>query len=302
MEMKPRQLKKLVHRDVDEARLILKRKQKQLSPELKERLETALEAVLHDLKAKDWARLEASREKLCNLIESDLAAFRPNQYWESFKALLLAVLIALFIRWLFIEPFRIPSGSMIPSLLIGDQLLVNKLVFGPNIPFTTRKLWLPRAPRRGEVVVFRYPKEPQTDYIKRVVGLPGDKVEMRDGILFVNDRKIERVQAGTYDGPVGESGCSNGPFTLLDEQLGQCNHKIILCQDEWEPRNFGPIIVEPEHFFAMGDNRDKSSDSRSWGQVPFSHLKGKALFIHLPLDPDRHYLPRWERFFRWIDC
>jgi signal peptidase I len=302
MELRPRQLKKLTHRDLDEARLILKRKKQELSPALKEQLESALAAVLHDLAAKDWEKLEASREQLCRLIETDLAAYRPNQYWESFKALLLAVMIALFIRWLFVEPFRIPSGSMIPSLLIGDQLLVNKLVFGPNLPFTTRKLWLPRAPKRGEVVVFRYPKDPKTDYIKRVVGLPGDKIEMRDGILFVNDQKIERVQAGTYDGPIGESGCSNGPFALFDEQMGQCNHHIILCTDEWEPRRFGPIIVEPDHFFAMGDNRDKSSDSRSWGQVPFSHLKGKALFIHLPLDPDRHYLPRWGRFFKWIDC
>jgi signal peptidase I len=300
--MKPRQLKKLTHRDLDLARLILKRKQKELAPELKTRLENSLDAVHHDLRAKDWARLETSREQLCALIERDLAAYRPNQHWESFKALLLAVLIALGIRWLLVEPFRIPSGSMIPTLLVGDQLFVNKMVFGPTIPFTLHKLWLPRPPRRGEIVVFRHPDPPHTALIKRVAGLPGDKLEIRDGYLWINDQRMETAPAGEYHGPTGDTFCSTGPFLLLDEQLGSCRHPILRCPDDPRGLNFGPIIIEPGHFFAMGDNRDKSSDSRYWGLVPFANLKGKALFIHLPLDPDHYYLPRWERFFKWIDC
>ena len=302
MAMKPRQLKKLARKDLDEARLILKRASNRLSPELRERLEGALDAAIRDLQARDWTRLEQSREKLCSLIEAELAPFRPNPYWENGKALFLAVAIALFIRWIFVEPFRIPSGSMIPSLLIGDQLLVNKLVFGPNIPWTTIKLWLPRPPQRGEVVVFRFPKDPSVDYIKRVVGVPGDKIEIRDGVLSINGQKIETIQDGIYEGPDGETSCWGGPFLLFQEQLGECNHDIIHCPTEFAGQNFGPVIVAPDHFFGMGDNRDKSSDSRFWGQVPFANLKGKAMFIHLPLDPERHYLPRWHRFFKWIDC
>lgn len=302
MEMKPRRLKKLARKELEEGRLILKRAQSRLTPELRERLEGALESVAHDLRAKEWSALEQSRERLGRLMETELQAYRPNLYWENTKALFWAVAVALFIRWILVEPFRIPSGSMIPTLLIGDQLVVNKLVFGPNIPWTTIKLWLPRPPRRGEVVVFRYPENPQVDYIKRVVGLPGDKIEIRDGILFINDQKVEKIQLGVYDGPIGDTSCWEGPFYLFQEQLGECTHEIIHCATEASHQNFGPVIVAPEHFFGMGDNRDKSSDSRFWGQVPYAHLKGKAMFIHLPLNPERNYLPRWDRFFKWVDC
>ena len=302
MDLTPRRLKKLARQDAATARLILKRARKRLPQELTDRLEDALDTVLRDLQAGDWPRLEASRQKLNRLLEGDLAASRPHAAWESFKGLLLAVLIALFIRWIFVEPFRIPSGSMIPTLLIGDQLFVNKMVFGPTIPFTLHKLWLPRPPRRGEVVVFRHPDPPHTALIKRAIGLPGDKVEMRDGVLWINDRKMETIPIGEYRGPAGDTACATGPFQLLEERLDSCPHPVLHCPDDPRTLNFGPITVEPGHVFVMGDNRDKSWDSRYWGQVPFANLKGKALFIHLPLDPDRHYLPRWERFFRWIDC
>jgi len=225
---------------------------------------------------------------------------RPNQLWDTTKALLIAVSIALFIRWMFIEPFRIPSGSMIPTLLDGDQLMVNKLVYGPNVPFSTKKLWLPRPPRRGEVIVFRFPQNPSQDYIKRVVGIPGDTVQIIDGMLYLNGKEVPREYVGPYT-PPGEEDV----YDLYREVLDGATHQIIQLRHSSPflsaPANFGPVKVPPNRLFAMGDNRDKSADSRQWGFVPFDNLKGEAMFIHLPLNPENHYLPRWNRFFMWID-
>jgi signal peptidase I len=282
------------------------------------------------LKSKDHALLQKTLPELEALIEKDLARFRPNAFWETAKALLIAVVIALGIRRMFIEPFRIPSGSMIPTLLIGDQLMVNKLSFGPDLflPYlnpapeklengaarlkfrvagkdlvvVVKKLWWRRDPRRGEIIVFRWPSDPSQDYIKRVVGLPGDTVAVRQGDLYINGVKQPVTMIGPYDGPLNRMGCPQP--TLFTEELisgsERCAHPIIHCQPESPFSSFGPVTVPPGHVFGMGDNRDMSSDSRVWGPIPLDHIKGDALFIHLPLDPDKYYLPRWGRFFKRI--
>lgn len=332
---------KRAKKELEELKLILQRgkKLRQTRPELVSRAEELGKAVRSALQAKDFSALAEAVDELASYLEKNLARYRPNPAWETIKAFAVAVAIALFIRWMFIEPFRIPSGSMIPTLLIGDQLLVNKMSFGPDLPWPHfnpelsadgketlkkdgalrwetslagrpvvwmyKKLWLRRPPRRGEVVVFRFPADPKEDYIKRVIGLPGDIVEIKEGKLFINGKEQKEEMVGPYTGPAGDGSCQK--FNLYHESLdrdgGTVVHEVIHCQDTGYGGayfDYGPVTVPPDTFLAMGDNRDRSYDSRSWGFVPFSHLKGTAILIHLPLDPENHYIPRWERFFKMI--
>jgi len=334
-------LRKQAKRDLEDYRLTVRRakRAKGLTPEMLELVELRAMELKKALRGADAAKLQKAVDDLEEFLGDKLGRFRPNAFWETVKALLIAVMIALFIRWMFIEPFRIPSGSMIPTLLIGDQLMVNRMAFGPDIfvPYfdldqsppsgdelkkqgairwkfnlgghrvsiMAKKLWMRRDPRRGEVVVFRFPDNPKEDYIKRVIGLPGDKVELRENRLFINDEQQKEALVGKYDGPAGEIGCRD--FELYDETLRSEPvdrvHNVIHCRDSvygGAASTFGPVVVPEGMFFGMGDNRDRSSDSRMWGFIPMSHLKGTAMFIHLPLDPERHYMPRWNRFFKRI--
>ncbi len=306
MALTSRKLRKVAKKDLKETKYLLKATRKAMlgKTEVVEKVQKSAQEVRQALKAKDDEELTKRLESLEELVQLHLMPHRPNQLWETAKALVIAISIALFIRWLFIEPFRIPSGSMIPTLLVGDQLMVNKLVYGPNVPFSTKKLFMPRAPRRGEVIVFRFPLDPTEDYIKRAVAIPGDVVEIIDRRLYLNGQAVEEIYDGPYDGPTREPNLS---FDLYFEQLGDINHELLHMQRNNRfasaLENYGPVTVPEDHFFAMGDNRDRSLDSRSWGFVPYSHIKGKALFIHLPLDPDSSpvkYLPRWGRFFKGI--
>jgi signal peptidase I len=337
-----RKLKKRARRNLEDYKLIRRRmkKAKRSEAEHMETAEQLAHAVRKSLKDGDMESLGGAVEKLEGFIEEKLGPYKPNAFWETVKALLIAVMIALFIRWMFIEPFRIPSGSMIPTLLIGDQLMVNRMAYGPDVlvPYIDpdespeaivelkkkgaasysfevgdhkvvlvwQKLWMRRAPRRGEIVVFRYPHNPREDYIKRVIGIAGDKVEIREGKLYINDQLQKEIYAGPYDGPTGNGGCYTG-YDLFDEQLdsgGEIKiHDVLHCRPRSRSMNnwaYGPETVPEGMFLGMGDNRDCSADSRSWGFVPESHLKGTAMFIHLPLDPERHYMPRWKRFFKSI--
>jgi len=187
---------------------------------------------------------------------------------------------------------------MIPTLLVGDQLMVNKFIYGWQIPFTTKKITNFKKPERGEIIVFKFPYDIREDYVKRVVGISGDEIMMRDGALYLNGKEVQRQYVGAYDGPIDGGFCS--AYDLYIEKLDKVEHPIILCQRSHIGDDFGPVIVPEGNLFAMGDNRDNSADSRSFGFVPVQNIKGRAWFIHLPLDPDRHYLPRWNRFFKII--
>ncbi len=176
--------------------------------------------------------------------------------WREYgEALLIALILALVIRAFFVQAFSIPSGSMQPTLLIGDYLLVNKLSFGIRNPLTN-KVWIPIGkPQRGDVVVFIFPQDPSKDYIKRVVGLPGDKVEIRDKKVLINGKAAQSARAVYTDDTV--------------IPLGQ------------SPRdNLAPMTVPVNAYFVMGDNRDHSFDSRFWGFVPDDALRGKAFIIY----------------------
>jgi signal peptidase I len=219
---------------------------------------------------------------------------RKSFYKEWIEPFLIAAVVALFIRQFVVEAFKIPSGSMIPTLTIGDHLLVNKFVYGPRIPFTDTRIFTWKEPKRGDIIVFKYPENEDKNFIKRVVGLPGDKIEIRNGKLFINDQAVAVTPIGTYGGNE-----QNGGFPyydkpkLLDEQLGTVRHHILYLRDQ-SGYNFGPKTVPPESVFVMGDNRDNSQDSRVWGFVKYNKILGKALIIYWSWDGDGRWV-RWER-------
>jgi len=194
-------------------------------------------------------------------------------------------LIVLLLRSFLVEPFRIPSGSMIPTLLVGDFILVNKFVYGIRLPAINRKVIELGRPRRGDVVVFRYPLDPRTPYIKRIVGLPGDVVEYRQKAVFINGDQVAYVSEGVFIG--ARSAAIHTGATLLKEKLGETRHRIIIRDDS---RGRDQQFMVPEgHYFVLGDNRDNSRDSRFWGYVPEENLVGKAFFIWM----------NWDRGLNW---
>jgi signal peptidase I len=190
------------------------------------------------------------------------------------------VLIVFFLRSFLAEPFRIPSASMMPTLLIGDFLLVNKFTYGIRLPVINKKIFALNEPEHGDIVVFRYPKNPADDYIKRVIGIPGDKVSYYDKKLYINDKPAEQVSLGEYQG-VGQGEDMTGSEQMV-ESLGGVEHNILIRREA--PTVEGTYVIPPGNYFVMGDNRDNSNDSRYWGLVPEENLVGKAFFIWMNWD------------------
>ncbi|MFK8028542.1 MAG: signal peptidase I [Gammaproteobacteria bacterium] len=198
-------------------------------------------------------------------------------YSRSFFPVLLIVLI---LRSFIAEPFRIPSGSMMPTLLHGDFILVNKFTYGIRLPVLHNKVWANKLPQRGDVTVFRYPKNPSLDYIKRVIGLPGDRLEYRDKTIYVNGEVVEQVDLGTYIGKGRDSVMSGSNKRL--EDLNPAKHDILINDRRGSIDN--SWTVPDGHYFVMGDNRDNSNDSRVWGMVPEENLVGRAFMIWMNWD------------------
>jgi len=208
--------------------------------------------------------------------------------WENFKSLAGAVVIYLFVRTLFIEAFRIPSGSMIPTLLVGDWLFVNKLAYGPTIPFTNSHLPGYTNPKHQDVVVFESPYQADNapDFtptlVKRLIGMPGDTLYMRDGVLYLNG--IAQRQGFAANNPGGDNHAIAPNF--------EWQHKIELKNTRFgsapaQPQlgNWGPLLVPADHYFMMGDNRYCSKDSRYWGVVPRANVRGRPLFVYYTYVP-----------------
>ncbi len=215
-------------------------------------------------------------------------------YKEWIEPFLIAAVVALFIRQFVVEAFKIPSGSMIPTLRIGDHLLVNKFVYGPRIPFTDTRLFKGAEPKRGDVIVFKYPGDESKDFIKRVIGLPGDKIEIKNGKLLINDRAVPVTDEGVYaDKDQEVLSPYYGKPELLEEQLGNVRHAILYLHSQ-EGYNFGPVLVPPDSVFVMGDNRDNSQDSRFWGFVRENKILGRALIIYWSWDGHDRWV-RWDR-------
>ena len=177
---------------------------------------------------------------------------------EYTEAAIIAVVLALFIRAFVIQAYKIPSGSMEPTLLIGDHILVNKFIYGIKAPFINRTIIPLGTPKRGDIIVFIYPVDRKKDYIKRVIGLPGEQIEIKNKKIFINGKLL------------------NSPFGVYTEVSGGNN-------------NLGPLVIPDDGLFVMGDNRDHSCDSRYWGCVPLTLVKGKAMIIYWSW-------PHWKRF------
>jgi signal peptidase I len=194
------------------------------------------------------------------------------EYSKSFFPVILAVFL---IRSFIAEPFKIPSGSMMPTLLAGDFILVNKFTYGLRVPILNNTLIEISHPKRGDVFVFHYPPDPSIDYIKRVVGLPGDKVLYQDKQLFINGQKIDTAYIDDYS--YESTGLNQVHAKRFEEQLGDVKHDLLIEENSMSRE--GAFEVPKGHYFAMGDNRDNSRDSRYWGFVPEQNLVGKAFFI-----------------------
>ena len=199
------------------------------------------------------------------------------EYAKSFFPVILAVLL---LRSFLVEPFRIPSGSMMPTLLVGDFILVNKYTYGIRLPVVNKKIMELGEPQRGDVVVFRFPKDPSIDYIKRVVGVPGDHLVYQDKTLYINDEKVAQIPEGSYIGT--GSGLSMSGADVRSELLGDVKHDILVVNGVGGVST--DVVVPEGHYFVMGDNRDNSNDSRYWGFVPDGNLVGKAFMIWMNWD------------------
>jgi signal peptidase I len=195
--------------------------------------------------------------------------YKKSTAREYFESIVIAVILALFIRTFVVQAFKIPTGSMENNLLIGDHLLVNKFVFGPTASRLEQAL-LPIDPiQRREVVVFKYPEEPERDFIKRVIGLPGETIELRNKRVFVNGQPLDEPYVHFLE-PPDESEPGDPDHTDFDVR-----------------RRYGPVTVPANHYFVMGDNRDNSQDSRYWGFLPRDYIKGRALMVYWSYEADR---------------
>ena len=188
--------------------------------------------------------------------------FRKSTAREYFESIVVAVILALFIRTFVVQAFKIPTGSMEPNLLVGDHLLVNKFVFAPAATSLERAILPVREITRGDVIVFKFPEEPERDFIKRVIGLPGETVEVRNRQVMINGTRIDEPYAHYL-------------FPVSDDEAGGFDVRA----------RYGPVTVPEGHYFMMGDNRDNSQDSRYWGFLPQHYVKGRALTIYWSFEP-----------------
>lgn len=260
-----------------------------------EKLKKAMEGDDKKALAKELKTYKATVDQFVPFYKTSLV----REYGE---AIIIALILALIIRTFVIQAFRIPSSSMVPTLLIGDQIVVNKFLYGTRIPFTDIKVLPIRQPRKGDIIVFKYPEDPKMDFIKRVVGVPGDQIRAYNGHLWVNGELIDKKPLGTfryYDKNYGISFTNDMYMEALPTgEDGEVKmHRMLLDSNPYDPgfirgeeKNAKYCVKEtctvPEgHYLCMGDNRDKSNDGRAWGFVDEKLIKGKAMVIYFSWPP-----------------
>ncbi|MBC7793158.1 MAG: signal peptidase I [Clostridia bacterium] len=230
----------------------------------------------------DTTAIRRDYERLDELVETELSRFRKPAWQETLEQIVVAVLVALLLRSFVVEAFKIPSGSMIPTLHIGDQIFVNKWIYGVRVPFTSIRLIEFSQPARGEVIVFIYPVDPSEDFIKRVVGVPGDTLEVRHGTVFVNGNALPRDPKGRrseWDREPNAARWTEQISTAYVEHSDGKQYTVLEDDIPGQGDNVSPKVVSPGHLFVMGDNRDHSYDSRGWGMVPIENVLGRAMFV-----------------------
>ncbi len=271
-------------------------------------LSTHTKAVTRDLTAKERDQLKVDLGALRDamgrspfepdpfvdaLVKADgevdirLGRWRKSELREYAESIVVAVGVALGLRTFVVEAFKIPSGSMIPTLQVGDHIFVNKLSYGPAIPFTSRRAWSQMPPDRGDVMVFQYPEKPEQDFIKRVVALPGDKLEARNGHPIINGWEVPHCYVGVYSYDEPDALVSHHDGDLFVEFLDDEAYLTLYDRASGGYGEYqGPFVVKPGEVYVMGDNRNNSHDSRMWfggagGGVPFANIRGRALFVWL---------------------
>ncbi len=271
-----------------------------------ETLERARVANDHDAVCQGLIRLDEQ-------VQQHLSFVQKSTFREYAESIAVAVLIALLLRAFVVEAFKIPSGSMIPTMQVGDHIFVNKFIYGVRIPFTKIKFFEWRKPHRGEVIVFIYPREPEKDFIKRVIGVEGDRIEVRNNSLTVNGKSVSRRPV---PGPClfwdfderlrhwEDKRCAKYEETLDGEKYMTIDALDDYNKDFPGPGDPQPYIVPKDHVFVMGDNRNNSHDSRFWGPVPLENIKGKAMVIWWSAGApgeNRFWNVRWDRLGHVVD-
>ncbi|GES44713.1 signal peptidase I [Rhizobium sp. ERR 922] len=247
---------------------------------------------------------------------SEKAVKQQNALWENIKVIVQALVLAMIIRTFLFQPFTIPSGSMMPTLLVGDYIFVNKFAYGyskysmPFSPDLFSGRILGSEPKRGDVVVFRFPPNPDVDYIKRVIGLPGDRIQVKSDILYINGQAVPREPHGTFSSDYSQEPGDN--IAVYSERLpdtGKVYDTLDLSPNS-RGDNTQEYVVPPGHYFMMGDNRDNSDDSRfDVGYVPAENLIGRASIIFFSLGHDTSFREvwkwptnmRWDRIFKVVE-
>jgi signal peptidase I len=252
--------------------------------------------------------------------------------WETIKVIVQALAIAFLLRTFLFQPFNIPSSSMYPTLRVGDYLFVSKLSYGYGkysfnfsfggfsgepwikccsfVDFPGRRVWAD-TPKRGDVAVFKYPQDLNIDYIKRVIGLPGDHIQMKHGVLFINGAEVKKERVEDFVDPQGEAGGGSAVKQFRETLPNGITYTVLDIQDEGDADNTDEYVVPADHYFMMGDNRDNSQDSRyldKVGYVPIENFVGRADVIFFSFQSGSSlwevwkwpFQIRWSRFFNWI--
>jgi signal peptidase I len=285
---------------LDEAERILRTQRAQVErdvpknarEELAESLETLRKTMQRD--PFDLGRFEEAYERAIVLVRKHLGRWQKGELREYAESILVAIAVALLLRAFVVEAFKIPSGSMLPTLQIQDHIFVNKLAYGPTVPFAGTRLFPDLPPERGDIVVFVEPyptlnKDPE-DFIKRVIALPGDTLRVESGHPIINGWPVPNCEVGHYEFHEGtDPNAKRGDLYL--EYLGDYAYFTLFEEDRGGDRREGPYVVKPGEQWVLGDNRNNSSDSRAWnggrgGGVPDANIKGRAMFVWLSFGSD----------------
>ena len=278
---------------IDEAELILAKHEKAVVRDLtakeRDRLRDELTA-LREAMERVPLNEEAFMDALAGAdgqVDVHLGRWRKSEVREYIEAILMAVAVAFTLRTFVIEAFKIPSGSMIPTLMVGDHIFVNKFSYGPAIPFTHARVWTSMPPKRGDVIVFAFPEHPEQDFIKRVIAVEGDKLEARGGHPIINGWEVPSCRVGSWTYNDYDSPITRHEGDLYIEYLGDESYLTFYDRASGAfPELQGPYFAKGGEVWVMGDNRNNSHDSRMWfggrgGGVPFENIRGRALFVWL---------------------
>ncbi len=303
---KENKVKKRAKEAFSRTKFLFTKNRSKIQPEAAEVIKEKLGQMEIALSDGNSSELISKTQELESISKDHLSKFSKSKLRQNVEALIVAVVLALLIRTFIVQPFKIPSGSMIPTLLVGDHLLVSKFAYGSKIPFTDEIIFPIRDLKRGDVIVFTYPNgenDPSkigVHYIKRIVGIPGDKIGINGRNLVINGEEIPLSYEGDFiDDRFGRQ------YDRYEEDLFGDQHIVIYEKDrEYTQKGKLPVEVPPGHVFVMGDNRDNSQDSRFWGFVPVKNIAGKAFLIHWSWDFDNQNMlnkVRWNRILSLID-